>query len=197
MASIFIFRLTIHLSLISQVVFLLVLPITAFSAQVAPVGQYGYEKELEFKYYIIESGSGPNATTIPVAGVAGENWSPATWGTIEVSNPLLVEYPSPYSRKVGESRGLVVAASKDGSTKYNGSTLEVQGTLDRVSRGTSELSIVGGTGKMKNAKGSVTLQSYFANKSYSIIVLLNYYSQVQNFIFQMTIFVITSAIINC
>ncbi|PRQ52824.1 putative plant disease resistance response protein [Rosa chinensis] len=168
MALNFIPKLTPHLS----PVFLLVLSVTVF---LAPVEQSGSEKEFEMKYYIMEIQSGPNATVVPGTGIAGKLWSPTNWGTILVCHNPFVEDPSPYSRKVGQVRGLEVASSKDGEynyicsstmftrSEYNGSTLQAQGTFNRASRGASVLSIVGGTGTFKGARGIAMLQTYSAS----------------------------------
>ncbi|KAK9924560.1 hypothetical protein M0R45_032924 [Rubus argutus] len=153
-------------------VLLLVLSMTAFSAQAAPVEQVGSEKIIQLTYYAIGIRYGPNATTVPVAGINGKVWASNTFGTIFVNDLLLTEGPSAYSPKVGQVRGLS-AVSKDGSAnyisssvtftnrEYNGSTLQRQGTIfNSLSRQPSVLSIVGGTGKFEGARGSVFLQPY-------------------------------------
>ncbi|KAK9924559.1 hypothetical protein M0R45_032923 [Rubus argutus] len=153
-------------------VLLLVLSMTAFLAQAAPVEQVGSEKIIQLNYYLIVITSGPNATAIPVAGIAGQLWAPNTFGTIFVADDPLTEGPSASSPRVGQVRGLAVVSSKDGSAtyvsfsgtftnrEYNGSTLQIQGTVNMPSRQPSVLSIVGGTGKFEGARGSAFLQPY-------------------------------------
>ncbi|KAK9924556.1 hypothetical protein M0R45_032920 [Rubus argutus] len=161
-------------------VLLLVLSMTAFLAQAAPFEQVGSKKIIQLNYYLIEITSGPNATLVSVAGIAGKLWAPNTFGTIFVGDNLLTEGPSTSSPKVGQVRGLVVVSSKDGSAnyisssitftnrEYNGSTLQVQGTFNRNSRQPSLLSIIGGTGKFEGAKGSAFLQTYSSSITMSI-----------------------------
>ncbi|KAK9924565.1 hypothetical protein M0R45_032929 [Rubus argutus] len=153
-------------------VLLLVLSMTAFSAQAAPVEQVGSEKIIHLTYYATVIPYGPNATVVPVAGIAGKLWALNTFGTIFVGDVPLTVGPSTYSPKVGQVRGLSVVLSKDndGSVRhlstsvtftnkeYNGSTLQIQGIFN--SRQGSVLSIVGGTGKFEGARGSAFLQQY-------------------------------------
>ncbi|KAK9924561.1 hypothetical protein M0R45_032925 [Rubus argutus] len=155
-------------------VLLLVLPMTAFSAQAAPVEQVGSEKIIQLTYYATVIRFGPNATVVPVAGIAGKLWASNTFGTIFVGDIPLTVGPSTLSPKVGLVRGLSVVSSKanDGSgnhmstsvtftnKEYNGSTLQIQGIFKSNSRQGSVLSIVGGTGKFEGARGSVFLQPY-------------------------------------
>ncbi|KAL6143876.1 hypothetical protein ACLB2K_054571 [Fragaria x ananassa] len=134
----------------------------------APVEQSGYGNEIEFTVYLIEILYGPNATSRRVAGIQGQFWSPSTFATISVSDLLVVAEPSLYSREVGRVQGLAVVASKDGSynyqtssfifSEYNGSTLETQGTFDRVSGEPSEIAVVGGTKQFRGARGINILQ---------------------------------------
>lgn len=169
MAFNFMPKLMSYLSLL-----VLVPSVNAFSSQsqASPVEQMGSEKIIQWKYYITEKFNGPNRTVVAVAGIPGRLWAPYTFGTLFVGDNPVTEGPSPYSRKVGYVRGLVLISSRDGrynyissslvftNKEYNGSTLQTQGTFDRTSRRASELSIVGGTGKLEGARGSVFLQTY-------------------------------------
>lgn len=167
MAFNFMPKLMSYLSLL-----LLVLSLNAFSSQASPVEQIGSEKIIQWKYYITEKFYGPNATVVAIAGIPGRLWSPYTFGTLIVGDNPVTEDPGPYSRKVGNVRGLVLISSRGGrynyissslmftNKEYNGSTLQIQGTFNRPSRRASELSIVGGTRKLEGARGSAFLQTY-------------------------------------
>ncbi|KAK9924562.1 hypothetical protein M0R45_032926 [Rubus argutus] len=88
-------------------VLLLILSMTVFLAQAAPVEQVGSEKIIQLNYYLIDITSGPNATVVPVAGIAGKLWAPNIFGTIYVGDQPLTEGPSAPSPKVGLGSNII------------------------------------------------------------------------------------------
>ncbi|XP_057859213.2 dirigent protein 11-like [Cryptomeria japonica] len=106
-----------------------------------------------------------NPTAIVVAGVNGTSSELLNFGTVLVMDDLLTEGPSRFSSVVGRAKGLYASSDVKGyaihmlfsvvfeNKEYNGSTLEFHGTdLWTKSSGT-EVSVVGGTGKLRYARG--------------------------------------------
>lgn len=93
----------------------------------------------------------------------------STFGDVSVFDCPLREGPDPTSRLIGRGQALGVHTSLDGATasativfvfssgagEYAGSTLATQGVYN-TSGGPAERSIVGGTGKLRFARGYMT-----------------------------------------
>uniref|UniRef100_A0A0E0DJR5 Dirigent protein n=1 Tax=Oryza meridionalis TaxID=40149 RepID=A0A0E0DJR5_9ORYZ len=118
---------------------------------------------LHFYFHEVDAGT-PNATVVNVASLHRNS---STFGDVNVFDNELREGPDPASRLIGRAQGLAVHASLDetgGLTAinfvfsdygaYSGSTLATQGHF--ITTGPSERSIVGGTGKLRFARGYMT-----------------------------------------
>ncbi|XP_041003108.1 dirigent protein 22-like [Juglans microcarpa x Juglans regia] len=124
----------------------------------------------------------PNATVIPVAGIAGKAWTFTQFGTLYVSDDTLTETADPKSLKVGQLQGMYITSGLDGlnshisvsvvftSKAYNGSTLQLQG-ISKQFEAVREVSVVGGTGKFRLARGYATFETYFLDipTQYSVV----------------------------
>ncbi|XP_057854488.1 dirigent protein 1 [Cryptomeria japonica] len=102
----------------------------------------GPEKNIVF--YMHDIVSKPNSTATVVAGVKGTSSNLLGFGTVLVIDDLLTEKPD-----------------RSSTVEYNGSTLEIQGTDPFMQSSEKEVSVVGGTGKLRYARGYaiITLQS--------------------------------------
>ncbi|XP_024178981.1 pterocarpan synthase 1 [Rosa chinensis] len=128
-------------------------------------------KETKLSLYFQDFSAGPNTSAVPIAGIAGKLWRVDQFGTVIVTDDRLTVAPSPKSATVGRGQGLVVTSSLDGhnahvllsivftNRRYNGSTLEIQGT-SRQFEAVREVSVVSGTGKFRFARGYATFETY-------------------------------------
>ncbi|BBG99985.1 Disease resistance-responsive dirigent-like family protein [Prunus dulcis] len=148
---------------------LLVLAFAAFSA-----GARRSElelKETHLSLFFHDIASGPNFTLIPVAGIAGKLWTFDQFGTAFVTDDPLTETPDRSAPIVGRGQGIYVTSGLDGrnthvlisivftNKKYNGSTLEIQGTSKQFEK-VREVSVVSGTGQFRFARGYATFETY-------------------------------------
>ncbi|KAF8769190.1 hypothetical protein HU200_006693 [Digitaria exilis] len=136
---------------------------------------------LHFYFHEIEAGA-PNAT---VANVASLHRNGSTFGDVAVFDCPLREGPDPASRLIGRGQALGVHTSLDGATasaaivfvfssgEYAGSTLATQGVYN-TSGGPAERSIVGGTGKLRFARGYMT-SSVVSSTNTSYVVVFDLY----------------------
>ncbi|KAL6844154.1 hypothetical protein ACP4OV_025827 [Aristida adscensionis] len=133
---------------------------------------------LHFYFHEVNAGT-PNATVVNVAGLHKNS---STFGNVNVLDNDLREGPDPASRLIGRAQGVVVdtsLADSGGYTtainflfsdygKYSGSTLATQGHLS--STGPSERSIVGGTGKLRFARGYMTSRLFSSTDTAIVVV---------------------------
>ncbi|KAK6919391.1 Dirigent protein [Dillenia turbinata] len=148
--------------------FLLIIPITSTT------GTNDSSQLTNMVVYLQEKTSAPNATEVPVAGIAGNLWSFTSFGTIYVVDDSLTTTIDRNSTQVGRARGIYVASALDGSSIYlsvsvlftngffSGSTLELQGTSVLASQ-VGEVAVVSGTGKFRFAKGYTTYETVFVD----------------------------------
>ncbi|CAL5029437.1 unnamed protein product [Urochloa decumbens] len=136
---------------------------------------------IHFYFHEVQAGA-PNATVVVVASL---HKNASTFGDVGVFDNALREGPDPASRLIGRAQGVGVHASLDESSgltainfvfsdygEYSGSTLA---TLGRLSlSGPSERSIVGGTGKLRFARGYMT-SKLLSSKGASIVVVFDMY----------------------
>lgn len=111
-----------------------------------------------------DTSTGSNITAITVAGVNGSSSDLLAFGTTLVTDDLLTEGVEPSSKFVGRAKGIYSYADLKGSSltlalsavfeneKFNGSTLQFQG-VDPFFSSPREVSVVGGTGKFRYARG--------------------------------------------
>ncbi|XP_058751454.1 pterocarpan synthase 1-like [Vicia villosa] len=135
-------------------------------------------------FYMQDVGKGPKATVSPVIGIKDKVWSYNTFGTIFVVDDPIRLSASPTSTQIGSAQGVITVTSQDGANvnivlsivfnnaQYSGSTLEIQGT-SRQRENLRELSVVGGTGRFRFAKGFIVFEtiSYDGSNNQSVIRL--------------------------
>ena len=132
--------------------------------------------------FVQDFSSGPNATKIPVAGIAGKLWTSTQFGTIYVGDLIVTETPNLNSTRVGRVQGIFVTTSFDGlsvyvsfsilftNRAYNGSTLEIAGAVNQFAA-VREYAVTGGTGKFRFARGYATTETLFYDRLRSRQVL--------------------------
>ncbi|KAL6844155.1 hypothetical protein ACP4OV_025828 [Aristida adscensionis] len=136
---------------------------------------------LHFYFHEVEAGT-PNAT---VVNVASQHKNTSTFGDVNVFDNDLREGPDTASRLIGRAQGVGVHASLDDSGgltaidfvfsdygELSGSTLATTGHF--TVSGPSERSIVGGTGKLRFARGYVTSR-LLSSKGDAIVVVFDMY----------------------
>ncbi|KAL6651853.1 hypothetical protein ACP70R_010778 [Stipagrostis hirtigluma subsp. patula] len=136
---------------------------------------------LHFYFHEVEAGA-PNATVVNVASLHRNS---STFGDVNVFDNDLREGPNPASRLIGRAQGIGVHASLDDSGGFtaidfvfsdygelSGSTLSTQGHF--TVSGPSERSIVGGTGKLRFARGYLTSR-LLSSTGNSIVVVFDMY----------------------
>ena len=107
------------------------------------------------------------------------------FGDVNVFDNMVREGPDPASRLIGRAQGLAVHASLDGRSGlvaidfvfsnyggYSGSALTTQGPMGES--GVWEQSIVGGTGKLRFARGYM-VSELVASTNTSIVVVFDSY----------------------
>ncbi|KAF8769192.1 hypothetical protein HU200_006695 [Digitaria exilis] len=136
---------------------------------------------LHFYFHEVNAGE-PNASVVNVASLHKNG---STFGDVNVFDSALREGPSPASRLIGRAQGIGVHASLDESGgltatdivfsdygEYSGSTLSTTGHFN-VS-GPSERSIVGGTGKLRFARGYM-ISELLSSTDTGIVVVFDLY----------------------
>ncbi|GMN28558.1 hypothetical protein TIFTF001_044252 [Ficus carica] len=132
--------------------------------------------------YLQDISAGPNATVIPVTGIAGKLWtSPSSAPSSSRTTPS-PKTPDSNSAPIGRLQGIYVTSGLNGLNShvsvsivftnkvYNGITLELQGNSKQF-EGVREASVVFGTGKFRFARGYATFETYFLDlpNAYSVI----------------------------
>ncbi|XP_051210237.2 pterocarpan synthase 1-like [Lolium perenne] len=134
------------------------------------------------RFYVHEVEVGTNAT---VVNVASPHRNSSKFGDVNVFDNMVREGPDPTSRLIGRAQGLAVHASVDGRSGlvainfvfsdydgYSGSGLTTQGPMGES--GAWEQSIVGGTGKLRFARGYM-VSELVASTNTSIAVVFDSY----------------------
>ena len=132
------------------------------------------EKLSHFRFYWHDIVSGPNPSSIQV--VSPPTNSTTAFGLINmIDNPLTVG-PKLSSKMVGKAQGLYTSASQEEigllmimnfafiDGKYNGSTFTVLGRNTVLSK-VREMSVIGGSGLFRFAKGYVQVKTYTFNST--------------------------------
>ncbi|KAG0530266.1 hypothetical protein BDA96_05G171200 [Sorghum bicolor] len=162
-----------------SLVLMLLLSCTCYGA--ASAAADGKLIHLHFYFHEVRAGA-PNATVVSVVSL--NNKSAGAFGDVKVLDNELREGPDPESRLIGRAQGFGVNASLDGSSyfsaidfvfsgddgEYSGSTVSAQGRFDPTGRRTDERSIVGGTGKLRFARGYMTSRILSSTNSYLVAV---------------------------
>ncbi|GMY09867.1 dirigent protein 2-like [Fagus crenata] len=140
------------------------------------------ETQLSLYFQDISAFGNPNATVIPVAGIAGKAWTFTQFGTVYVTDDYITETSDPKSPEVGRAQGMYVTAGLDGlnshvmisvvftNKEYNGSTIQIQG-ISKQFDSVREVAVVAGTGIFRFARGYATFETYFLDipTQYSVI----------------------------
>ncbi|KAH9324804.1 hypothetical protein KI387_004982, partial [Taxus chinensis] len=120
-------------------------------------------------FYAHEITGGSNPTTVTVAGVNGTSSVMSAFGTVNIITHAVTEGPKASSMAVGKFQGLEAGTNFAGTNyhlifsvvyekeKYNGSTLEIHGTI-RSLESHWELAVAGGTGRFRYARGYVVAE---------------------------------------
>ncbi|OVA20699.1 Plant disease resistance response protein [Macleaya cordata] len=145
------------------------------------------EKLSHFRVYWHDIVGGPNPTAIQVARAPTTNSSATGFGAVVMIDDPLTEGPELSSKLVGRSQGLYAAASINDVGlimnmnfvfmvgKYNGSTISIMGRNAVFSK-VREMSIVGGSGLFRFARGYVQARTHkFDLKSGDATVEYNIY----------------------
>ncbi|RZC79194.1 hypothetical protein C5167_003409 [Papaver somniferum] len=124
------------------------------------------EKLSHFRVYWHDIVSGPNPTSIRVAGAPSTNKSKTGFGAIVMIDDPLTEGPELSSKLMGRAQGFYASAGVNEVAalmnmnfafmvgKYNGSTISIMGR-NKVLTEVREMSIVGGSGLFRFARGYV------------------------------------------
>lgn len=128
------------------------------------------EKPVHFHFYQHKTVSGSNPTAVKVAkGPIPLPVGPYSFGDIVVLDDPLTEGPDPNSHLLGRAQGLYSVMNAPTVEwvfnivltcgEYNGSTIAIMGR-DDILLPVRELSVVGGAGAFRMAKGYVLLKTY-------------------------------------
>ncbi|MED6156782.1 Dirigent protein 21 [Stylosanthes scabra] len=132
------------------------------------------EKLSHLHFYFHDIVSGQNPTAVRVAQAAMTNKSPTAFGVIMMADDPLTVGPKPNSKLVGKAQGIYVSASQNElgllmvlnfaftEGKYNGSTVSMLGR-NAVFFGVREMSIVGGSGVFRFARGYAQAKTFWFN----------------------------------
>ncbi|XP_004296168.1 PREDICTED: dirigent protein 19-like [Fragaria vesca subsp. vesca] len=149
----------------------------------------GLKKEklthIRLYWHDVVDGSNPSAVTIVQPP---SNSSKTRFGLIRMFDNALTQGPDPSSKLLGRAQGFYGFASQEDITlllsqnfafvhgKYNGSTITLMG-INSIFNKVRELSVIGGSGLFRFARGYalVTTQSFNASKSEDAIVEYNIY----------------------
>lgn len=144
--------------------------------------QHAKERTTRLHFYFHDTTSGKNPSARRVAQAPSTNKSPTFFGLINMMDDPLTEGPEATSKLVGRGQGLYASSGLDElsllmawnvifeSGDYNGSSLTILGR-NPTTHPLREMSIVGGTGVFRMARGVVTLKTYFFNSSAGVAVV--------------------------
>ncbi|KAK4424073.1 Dirigent protein 21 [Sesamum alatum] len=140
------------------------------------------QKTTHLHFYLHDIVSGPSPTNIPIAVANSTAQSPTYFGLIAAIDDPLTLGPSPDSEIVGRAQGLFGSTSLEEIAfhmsfdivftkgRYNGSTLTVVGRNPFL-REYRELSIVGGSGVFRLARGTAVLNTVKYNSTWGDAVV--------------------------
>ncbi|KZV56148.1 dirigent protein 1-like [Dorcoceras hygrometricum] len=133
-------------------------------------------KSLTLQFYAQDIVTGPGQTTYEIARSSISATSPTSFGILYMVDNQLNTGPDPNSPRVGRRQGLVGFSDLNELALYlsfnfvfqgglyNGSTISVIGR-SRIASTERELSIVGGTGVFRLARGVVIYTTYSFNST--------------------------------
>lgn len=145
------------------------------------------EKLTHFRLYWHDIVDGPNPTAVTIVKPPS-NSSQTRFGLIRMIDNPLTQGPESSSKLLGRAQGFYAFASQEDISllmaqnfafvegKYNGSTIALMGRNSILNK-VRELSVIGGSGLFRFARGYAlaTTQSYNASKSDDAVVEYNIY----------------------
>ncbi|XP_062017720.1 dirigent protein 22-like [Rosa rugosa] len=145
------------------------------------------EKLTHFRLYWHDVVDGPNPSAVTIVQPPS-NSSQTRFGLIRMFDNALTQGPEPSSKLLGRAQGFYGSASQEDISllmaenfafvqgKYNGSTITLMGRNSILNK-VRELSVIGGSGLFRYARGYAlaTTQSFNASKSDDAIVEYNIY----------------------
>ncbi|XP_047312676.1 dirigent protein 22-like [Impatiens glandulifera] len=151
--------------------------------------KYKKEKTTKLHFYFHDTITGQNITATKVAQATFTDKSPSRFGEVYVMNDPLTVGPDINSEQLGRAQGIFVSSDFDEvsflmtlnyvftSGPYNGSTLSILGR-NPIFHTYREMSIVGGSGIFRLARGIATAKTYWVNATafnaiveYHVVVL--------------------------
>lgn len=154
----------------------------------------GNENVTKLHFYVHDVRSGENATTFAVTDASISSTSSTNFGQIKVYDDLATAEADINSDEVARAQGLATSADLQvravsmslnfflKSGEFNGSTVSIVGR-NQVGNPERELTVVGGTGPFRYARGYALTTTYFDSADYSILEYTVYatysYSDVQ------------------
>ncbi|RRT68507.1 hypothetical protein B296_00038258 [Ensete ventricosum] len=145
----------------------------------------GKEPTTHLHFYMHDNISNPYATAVRVAQGPRTSSAPGLYfGDIYVIDDPLTTGPSPSSPLVGRAQGFYAMASQDPADiallltvnlvftegEYKGSTLAIL-SRDAILSPVRELPVVGGSGKLRLARGYVLMKTYSFNHTLGDAIL--------------------------
>lgn len=133
----------------------------------------------KFHFYVHDIRTGPNATLFKVANASITDTSATGFGRVNVFDDRVTAAPDINSEEVARAQGLTTSADLQvtafnmnlnffiTSGTFNGSTISILGR-NQFADAQRELSVVGGAGAFRNARG------YAVTSTYSYDVATNY-----------------------
>ncbi|XP_022136195.1 dirigent protein 19-like [Momordica charantia] len=139
-------------------------------------------KKTKFTIYFQDYAFGPNTTFFPVVGLPGSTLNYTDFGTFFVTDDSITATPNEDALSIGRAQGIYVVTGLDGRNllvllslvftggKFNGSSIEIQGTSRQFDLN-RELPVVAGTGKFRLTRGFINTDtvSFDAARGYSVI----------------------------
>ncbi|GMI83531.1 hypothetical protein like AT2G21110 [Hibiscus trionum] len=135
---------------------------------------------LHFFFHEYVGGQNPTSVLLAQANITSNN-STVPFGTLYVVDDPLRTGPEPDSEEIGNAQGLLVVAGINSTAvvtyldfefttgEFNGSSLSVF-SRNPIIWAERELSVVGGKGKFRMAKGFALINPYFMNATAAIHV---------------------------
>ncbi|GFP89019.1 dirigent protein 21 [Phtheirospermum japonicum] len=136
----------------------------------------GKEKVAQLQLYVQDILTGPSPSNVQVAAARSTSTSPTFFGLVAVIDDPVRTAPSPEAEIVGRAQGFFAFASLEEISihmtfdlvftggKYNGSTLNLVGR-NPYPRDHRELSVVGGSGVFRLARGYVGVTTVSMNSA--------------------------------
>ncbi|KAL8543226.1 hypothetical protein ACS0TY_003946 [Phlomoides rotata] len=141
-----------------------------------PIIQLGLEKVTQLQFYVQDLFSAPNPSNVVVASAPSSSSSPTLFGLVAVLDDPVRVRPDPDAEILGRAQGIFNYASLEEirlhmsfdivftGGQYNGSMLNVMGNNPYL-RERRDLSVVGGSGAFKMARGFIGVRTMSLNAS--------------------------------